>query len=284
MDSLEDYECYDHLLFEPMENLGWKVEQVSWRNQQVDWNDYDVVVIRSPWDYHKDPENFFDTLQTIENSSALLENNLSLVEWNSNKRYMFDLKNSGVDIVPTLLKEGFHDRDWNSYFEYFSTDEIIIKPTVGASAVDTFRIKRNDGKNDQSKLKSLFTDRAFLVQPFIPSVITEGEFSLFYFGDIYSHTILKTPKTNDFRVQEEHGGRLLLVEPEQKLRTVGDQILNLIEPDPLYTRIDLVRTANDQFQLMELELIEPSLYFNMDPESPDRFAAVFDRWTQKKLE
>ncbi|NBC04310.1 MAG: hypothetical protein GVY20_11465 [Bacteroidetes bacterium] len=283
MDSLEDFVCYDQLLFEPMERLGWKAEQVSWRNQQVDWNDFDVVVIRSPWDYHEDPENFFHTLERIENSSALLENNLSLVEWNSNKRYLFDLQNGGVDIVPTLLKESYDGREWDSYFEHFSTDEIIIKPTVGASAVDTFRIKRKNRNNYQSKLKSLFNDRAFLVQPFIPSVITEGEFSLFYFGDTYSHTILKTPKSNDFRVQEEHGGRLLLVEPEEKLLSAGDQILNLIEPDPLYTRIDLVRTENNQFLLMELELIEPSLYFNMDPESPDRFATVFDRWTQKKL-
>ena len=106
----------------------------------------------------------------------------------------------------------------------------------------------------------------------------EGEFSLFYFGDTYSHTILKTPKQDDFRVQEEHGGRLKKVEPEKALQKIGKEILDQLEPQPLYTRIDFVRTAEDGFALMELELIEPSLYFNMDPESPERFANVFDDW------
>lgn len=283
MNSLEDFECYDQLLFEPLKRIGWKAEQVSWRNEQVDWNAFDVVVIRSPWDYHEDPDTFFQTLRKIDRSSALLENSLSLVEWNSNKRYLFDLQNQGVDIVPTLWKESFDARDWDSFFKHFSADEIIIKPAVGASAVDTFRIQQEDGNGYLPKLKSLFSKRPFLIQPFIPSVVTEGEFSLFYFGDTYSHTILKTPKTNDFGVQEEHGGRLLLVEPEEELLALGDKILDLINPEPLYTRIDLVRSGQNNFLLMELELIEPSLYFNMDPKSPERFASVFDRWTKERL-
>lgn len=283
MDSLENFECYDHLLFEPLERLGWKAEQVSWRNKDVDWNGYDVVIIRSPWDYHEDPDSFFRTLREIDRSSALLENNLSIVEWNSNKRYLLDLQNSGVNIVPTLWKESFKSGDLDSFFNHFSANEIIIKPVVGANAYDTFRIQQKERDNYLPKLTSLFSERPFLVQPFIPRVVTEGEFSLFYFGNTYSHTILKTPKPDDFRVQEEHGGRLLLVKPEEEMLNIGDQILELITPEPLYSRIDLVRSGQNSFLLMELELIEPSLYFNMDPESPERFAAVFDRWVQQKL-
>lgn len=283
MDSLEDFECYDQLLFMPLERLGWKAEQVSWRNKQVDWNQFDAVVIRSPWDYHEDPDNFFQTLRTIDRSSALLENSLSLVEWNSNKRYLSDLQNSEVDIVPTLWKETFESREWNSFFNHFSSNEIIIKPAVGANSVDTFRLNKNEGEKFFPKLTSRFTNRPFLVQPFIPSVVTEGEYSLFYFGNTYSHAILKTPKRDDFRVQEEHGGHLMLVKAEEKMLAIGDQILELIDPEPLYTRIDLVRNGQNNFLLMELELIEPSLYFNMDPESSERFATVFDRWMKQKL-
>lgn len=110
-------------------------------------------------------------------------------------------------------------------------------------------------------------------------IIKEGEFSLFFFGETYSHTILKTPKPSDFRVQEEHGGRLKLVKnPEENLMNSARKLLEKIDPLPLYSRMDYVRTNNHLFALMEIELIEPSLYFNMDPFSPKRFASVLDDW------
>lgn len=278
MDSLDGYECYDHLLFEPMANLGWSTEEISWRNEQVDWDQFDVVLIRSPWDYQQDPQRFFQVLKEIDRSSAMLENNLELVQWNINKTYLRDLQEQGIEIVPSLWKDRFDRGDWESFFTELSADEIIIKPAISAGAEDTFWMTETDRAEYMEQLTGIFSRRPFIVQPFMPSVVSEGEFSLFYFGDTYSHTILKTPKKNDFRVQEEFGGRLQKIEPNKQLLSTGEQILELIEPDPLYTRIDLVRTSNNTFALMELELIEPSLYFNMDPESPKRFAAVFDQW------
>lgn len=280
MDSLDGYECYDHLLLEPLADRGWSAEEVSWRNGQVDWNRFDVVLIRSPWDYQQDPQKFFQVLQEIDRSSAILENNLELVEWNIDKTYLRDLQQKGIEIVPSLWKDRFNRGDWKSFFTGLSADEIIIKPTISAGAEDTFRLTKSDSEEYAGRLSDIFSRRPFIVQPFMPSVVSEGEFSLFYFGDTYSHTILKTPKKNDFRVQEEYGGQLQKIEAGEQLLATGRQILELIEPDPLYTRIDLIRTSNNTFALMELELIEPSLYFNMDPASPHRFAAVFDRWMQ----
>ncbi|HKK45532.1 MAG TPA: hypothetical protein VJ964_08425, partial [Balneolaceae bacterium] len=90
-------------------------------------------------------------------------------------------------------------------------------------------------------------------------------------------------KKDDFRVQEEHGGILKKVTPEKKLRSSARELHTKITPEPLYSRMDYVRTAENTFALMELELIEPSLYFNMDPESPERFAKVFDHWMEARL-
>lgn len=278
MDSLDGYECYDHLLLEPLADRGWSAEEVSWRNEQVDWNRYDAVLIRSPWDYQQDPQKFFQVLRKIDRSSAALENTLELVEWNIDKTYLRDLQQKGIEIVPSLWKDHFDRRDWKSFFNGLSAEEIIIKPTISAGAEDTFRLTKSERDKYAGRLTDIFSRRAFMVQPFMPSVTGEGEFSLFYFGDTYSHAILKTPKKNDFRVQEEFGGRLQKIEPGEQLLATGRQILELIAPDPLYTRIDLVRTSNNTFALMELELIEPSLYFNMDPASARRFSAVFDQW------
>ena len=281
MDSLENFDCYDHLLVEPLAKRGWAVEEISWRKEEVDWNSFEAVIIRSPWDYQKDPEAFFEVLQEIDRSSAMLQNNLKTVEWNIDKTYLRDLEESGTEIVPSIWEQTFSKERYNQFFDELEAKEIIIKPTISAGADDTFRIQRTERDRYADKLAALFDQRPFIVQPFMPYIIEEGEFSLFYFGDTYSHTILKTPKQDDFRVQEEHGGRLKKVEPGKTLQTIGQQVLNQLDPQPLYTRVDFVRTEQNSFALMELELIEPSLYFNMDPESPERFATVFDNWMQE---
>lgn len=277
MDSLEDFECYDALLIEPFNSIGWQVDTVSWRNERVDWGAYDVVIIRSCWDYQQAPGQFLQVLHNIDKSSAFLVNELNLVKWNINKKYLKDLKSQGIKIIPTLWPDEFSTDAVASYFSHFNTDKIILKPTVGAGADDTFCVSKTDIDEYTSRLKNVFKEQAFLVQPFIENVLDEGEYSLFYFGDDYSHTILKTPKTGDFRVQEEHGGRLQTVKADVRLRQNAQKVLRALPGDPLYARIDFLRNK-EEVLLIEVELIEPSLYFNMDADSAGRFTQAFDKW------
>lgn len=277
MDSLEGFSCYDHLLYDPLNKLGWKAQQVSWKSNDIDWNEYDSVIVRSTWDYQDDPEKFSKVLEQINESMAVLLNDIKVMKWNMNKNYLFDLAKKGVSIPPTLLLNEYNYNETLKSFNEFQCDEIVIKPLISASAFNTFRIQKNNLNDYNNNLQSTFRKRSFLIQPFLKSIIAEGEYSLFYFGGKYSHTILKTPKINDFRVQEEHGGILKLVEPEKQMKSAAENILKFI-PKLLYARVDLARTENDNFVLMELELIEPSLYFNMAPESAVFFAHVFDEW------
>lgn len=282
MDSLEGYVSYDHMLYKPLKEYGWNAEPVSWREPGRDWNSYDAVVIRSPWDYQNDPGQFMDVLEIINASSAHLENSIELVRWNISKTYLRDLENRGVEIVPSLWPDSFRPEYFEGYYNTLNTDELVIKPVISAGADNTFRLKKEEHNGHIRDLAKTFNSRPFLVQPFMSRIVDEGEFSVFFFGNTYSHTILKTPKTDDFRVQEEHGGRLAKVEPEADLMEVSRRTLAAIQPDPLYARLDYVRTGSDRFALMELELIEPSLYFNMDPQSPKRFARVFDTWMRSR--
>jgi hypothetical protein len=121
-----------------------------------------------------------------------------------------------------------------------------------------------------------------MVQPFMRGITDEGEFSLFYIDSRYSHTILKTPKPEDFRVQEEHGGIIQAVEPSAGLLAAGQEILKCISTPLLYARVDFVRTEKDEFALMELELIEPSLYLRKADNAPRLFAEAIDRWLQQE--
>ncbi|XPF92970.1 ATP-grasp domain-containing protein [Colwellia sp. RE-S-Sl-9] len=277
MDCLDDFEVYDHLIDEPLQKLGWQTHTISWKAENVDWNKYDAVVIRSPWDYQDHADAFLKVLSNIEASSAHLENSLSIIEWNIDKIYLKALEEIRINIVPTLWENEISVASVNRFFNYFNTDQLVIKPRISANADNTFWLTKNNIENHLAELTAIFKNESFMVQPFMESVIKEGEFSLFYFNGTLSHTILKTPKNNDFRVQEEHGGRLTTVEPEAELLTQAENTLAAIAKIhnmPLYARLDYVRDQTS-FALMEAELIEPSLYFNMDPESPTRFAQAF---------
>lgn len=296
MDNLSDFECYDYLLDEPLAKLGWKTQTVSWRSQGVDWQKYEAVIIRSPWDYQDDANAFLSALQTIEFSGTRLQNSLLTVRWNIDKIYLKSLAEQSVSIVPTLWQKHFKGEDVAGFFEFFNCQQLVIKPRISANADNTFWLKKETAAQYDNQLSAVFSNSEYMVQPFIESVTEEGEFSLFYFNGEYSHAILKTPKQDDFRVQEEHGGLLQSITPEQALFEQAEATLtaitNLTGEMPLYARLDFVRlnktvrlderceVSNDEFALMEAELIEPSLYFNMDSQAAQRFTEAFDKRMQ----
>ncbi len=223
----------------------------------------------------KDKEAFLKVLEEIEASKTRLDNGLDIVKWNIEKTYLKEMEEKGVPCIPTLWRDRFDVED--NFFKALGVDEIVIKPILSAGAQDTFRIKADGFKEVVPSLQKIFSDRAFMVQPFLKEIIDPGEFSLFYFGGEFSHVIQKKPMENDYRVQEEHGGILTKVEPEPEMLTAAEKALQVIGKTLLYARVDLI-FYQGQYRLMELELIEPSLYFDMDETAAPRFAEVFDRW------
>lgn len=282
MDNLSDFECYDNLLDEPLAAYGWQAQLVSWRDKSIQWQTFDAVIIRSPWDYQDDAESFMAVLEQIELSSAVLQNSLSTVAWNIDKYYLHALSLKNTNIVPTLWQSNFDAAELDSYFSHFNCQQLVIKPRISANADNTFWLKKESATQSVEQLTLIFGQADFMVQPFIEGIVTEGEFSLFYFDGNYSHAILKTPKQDDFRVQEEHGGCLKTIDPEEPLLIQAKNTLSAICDEvgemPLYARLDFVRvtSGNDSFALMEAELIEPSLYFNMDNQAAQRFADAFN--------
>ena len=274
-DNLEKFFTYDKLLIEPMKNLGWIAEEVSWRNENVNWSDYASVIVRSTWDYQNDSEKFIGVLEKI-NCVSHLENDLDLMKWNMNKNYLFDLEENGVRIVDTIWERKFNRNLAHEYFNKLDTDEIIIKPNISANADNTFRLTREKLDKNLGQLEKIFTAREFMVQPFLNSIIEEGEYSLFFFNGKFSHSVLKKPKENDFRVQEEHGGDIQPFKVSSKLILIAENIIKKLSTIPLYGRVDLVRTKENEFALIELELIEPSLYLNKDDQSPAKFVKAFE--------
>ena len=272
-DDLTDYVTDDVLAEAPLAELGWAVEHVPWR-QSGGWERYEAVVIRSTWDYHKHPEEFLAVLEEIDRSGSRLANPLELVRWNARKTYLRDLEARGLPVVPTVW-----DR---SRFDELDADEIVIKPVVSASAFHTYRLRRGDRWS--AEMEAAFAGREIMAQPFLRSIVEEGEFSLFYFGSELSHVVLKSPKEEDFRVQEEHGGLIRKVEPPPPLVELGQEIVASLPVPLLYARVDLARLDSGGYALMELELIEPSLYFRTDAGAPERFARALDERMRRGAE
>lgn len=276
MDGMGDYVTDCHLSIAPLAGFGWNVEMVAWRSA-VDWNDFDAVYICTPWDYPDYMRQFLDVLERIESSRALLVNDLSLVHWTLEKTYLRDVEQRGHAIVPSRWYDGFESASPADFFSTHQTNKVVIKPTVGANAKDTFILSSPIDDDLLCLLRQTFQGRKFLVQPFVEAIQTEGEYSLFFFDNEYSHAIQKVPKTGDFRVQEEHGADIMAVSPPDKLLETAEALFSSIQPRPTYGRGDWVRGQDGRYLLMELELIEPSLYLRTDGGAATRFARAFDQ-------
>jgi glutathione synthase/RimK-type ligase-like ATP-grasp enzyme len=273
LDDSTGFVIDDALAYAPLAALGWRVEAVSWRKPSPDWGGYDAVVIRSTWDYIADPDAFLIVLDEIERSGAPLFNPLELVRWNIRKTYLRDLAQRNVPVVPTIWRRRFAPAELPALFEQIGTDEVVLKPVVGLNAHGVFRVNAGNARQSSAELRAYYAECEVIAQPFLSHVVSEGEFSLSYFNGKLSHAILKTPKADDFRVQEEHGGAIRGVEAESALHEAGDMVLGALDSVPLYARADFVRANGGHgFWLMELELIEPSLYLRMDAGAPERFA------------
>ena len=188
MNDLTGYVSDDELPITHLNDVGWTVEMVSWR-KDYNWSQFDVVVIRSTWDYQNDPDTFFAVLESIDRSNTRLENSLELVRWNMQKTYLRDIALKGTSIVPTLWQEKAVDtKKLGSFFDQLDTEEIIIKPIIGASAGHAFRLHQSQSNAKLPVLEKIFGRRAYMVQPFMPNIIEEGEFSLIYFEGVLSTT------------------------------------------------------------------------------------------------
>lgn len=273
-DNLEGFFVYDRMLTAPLKELDWEATEVSWREKNHNWDQYAVVVVRSTWDYQAHCDAFLDCLRTIEQSSAILCNPLTLIEWNISKRYLKDLEEKGIPIIPTLWVEQLQAQHFEQAFGNFNTKEIVIKPYISANSDFTYRLTASSAKAQSAQIIKEYESRSAMLQPFLNSITSEGEYSLFYFDSQYSHAICKRPAKGDFRVQEEHGGQLSSIEPTAKMLSLAEKTIAALPEEALYARVDIV-SLDKQLMIIEVELIEPSLYFNMDESSPALFAQIF---------
>lgn len=260
----------DRLLLAPLAQRGVQTEPAIWDDAAVDWSSYDAIVLRSTWDYHLKTEMFLHWIKALAATRARLWNPATVICWNANKVYLRDLDAKGIAIVPTIwpdaseratLRERLQELDWK---------KAVLKPRISATAYRTELITPENANSAQNLFEELLAGPGAMVQRFMDSIIHEGEWSLMFFDGVFSHAILKTPASGDFRAQSDFGGSDRLTDPPPHVLKSATNILQTIEPT-LYARVDGV-VEDNRFHLMELELIEPALFLSSHPAAPARFA------------
>lgn len=247
----------DRNLVDCLNKNNIKAEILIWDKDQVP-ND-SKVLIRTVWDYALKKKEFLSLLSRL--NPGQLINPVETVKWNMDKSYLVELKNKGASVVDTEVQYSFSPKDLEDY-----SYPIVVKPLVGASGYNTFLLK-----SYEEDTLSVLKGSDVLIQPFIESIQTIGEYSYIYFAGKFSHAVLKKAKSGEFRVQDDHGGTVEKYQPNATELEEVDNILKHVDHNWTYARVDVVQN-NQALELMELELIEPELFFRFSTNGENRLA------------
>ena len=254
----------DKLVIEALEARGLKVNRVDWAGPDYDWNLTNNALFRSTWDYFDRINEFTKWIDLLSDKVNFI-NPVDLLLWNLDKHYLQELAVKGINITETLFIEPGAKTSLKEVFQRAAWPDAILKPAVSGSARHTYRLSEFNIDAYEDIFQNLIASETMLLQPFQKSVQQQGEVSLMYFDGQYSHGVLKVAKPGDFRVQSEFGGTVnnyLATTDEIKL---GEKAIKACKVIPSYARVDIIMDNSGHPSILELELIEPELWFRLYP-------------------
>jgi glutathione synthase/RimK-type ligase-like ATP-grasp enzyme len=266
----------DRLVANELRQRGVTVTAAIWDAVDIDWSRFDAVVIRSAWDYHLKAKQYAQWLERLSAAGVRVWNPPHAIRWNTNKRYLADLADRGVPVVPTSYQPAAKDVLLRGVLMRCGWDEVVIKPAISACAVGTWRTSLAAVDTDQEKFAGQLLRQDLLVQPYVPAITTRGEWSFIFFDGQYSHAALKRPANDDFRVQREFGGTSERADPAPSLVRQARSMVAVVEHELLYARVDAIEHEG-QLMLMEMEINEPFLFLGLTTSAAPRFAEAILR-------
>ena len=249
----------------PLRNAGADVEPVPWTEFR-DFGRYDLILPLIAWGYHERYAEWLTLLDRLDRARARIANPAEVLRWNGDKAYLAELGEKGIATVPTLAFASLSEPALAHAREQFGCADLVVKPAVSASAYGTFRLGPGDRLPEQVR------GWRMLVQPWLERILDAGEYSLMFFDGRFSHAVSKVPKSGEFRVQPEYGGIIAPCVPPDGSVELGQAALAAAPSPTTYARIDIVVGNDGEFQIIELELIEPALFLDHAPEAGKAFA------------
>lgn len=262
----------DQPLADALSARGVEVLPIPW----TEIDPYSVVgappiVLRSTWDYHRIPTMFRAWLDALADSGRTIWNDAAVAAGNVDKIYLKGLESAGIAVPKTRWLDRIDDGSLDRMLDEEQWSRAVLKPRIAATAYGTFLLEpgRTLAHDELAPARS----SGALLQEFVPEIVERGEISVVYIDGVFSHAVAKHAKPGDFRVQKDFGGRVQRWALTPDMAAFADNVMSLVPKSCLYARVDVVESSRGPL-LMELELIEPELYFLIVPEAADRMAQL----------
>jgi len=260
----------DQPLADELTALGVDVVPIPWT--EIDpyaLIDAPPILLRSTWDYHRVPTLFASWLDALADAGRLTMNPPRVARDNIDKIYLQALEAAGVAIPRTRWLDRIDNAAIDRAMKEEGWDTAVLKPRVAATAYGTFLVSKDSTLSDEELAPA--NASGALLQEIVPEIVLDGETSIVYAGGAFSHAVVRRAKDGDFRVQQDFGGNVEAVSPSPSLLSFAASVMTRVPDSCLYARVDVVESGRGPL-LMELELIEPELYFLHAPEGAHRMA------------
>jgi glutathione synthase/RimK-type ligase-like ATP-grasp enzyme len=244
---------------------------VIWSDKTINWNDFDYLIFRNTWDYFEKETEFNLWLDQIEKLGIKTLNAIEIIKQNKHKFYLREMEKKGISILPTI----FIDKNTSLNLAEIIPKhwgKAVIKPAFSAGSYLTTVFDVSDIEKTNDEYTKIAQEKELLLQEFIPEIQTLGETSFIFFNKKFSHAVNKKPIDGDFRVQSQFGGKYTLIQPSQELIDKAQKVVNTFHDKLLYARVDGI-VIDTELHLMEIECIEPDLYFDISEDALKRFVA-----------
>lgn len=265
-DNVKNILTEDGLVVDALKAQGFKVTRKSWSDPDFDWASTKAVLFRTTWDYF---ERFKEWKSWLASTSELTEmiNPYSIINWNMDKHYLRDLNDRGINIPATRYIESGEETSLEDLYAKTGWKDCILKPCVSGASRHTYRLNPENLKAHEEVFQTLIAKEAMMLQPFQQDIVERGEVSLMVMGGEFTHAVLKVAKPGDFRVQDDFGGTYDLYNPSKEEIAFAEKAVSACNPQPTYARVDIIKDNHGQLALIELELIEPELWFRLNPKA-----------------
>lgn len=266
----------DGLVQRALEERGWRVGRFDWARPDFDWSVTRTALFRTTWDYFHRFAEFSAWLERAGAQTTLI-NPQALIRWNMDKHYLRDLEQRGVRTIPTVYIEQGESAGLRDLHRQTGWSETILKPAVSGAARHTYRLDPSNLEAHETIFRELTAVEAMMLQPFQQQIVERGEVAMVVVDGVFSHAVLKVAKKGDFRVQDDFGGAIYSYTPSAEEIAFAEEAVAACEPAPLYARVDLVTDNEGRLAVVELELIEPELWFRQHPPAAMALAEAIER-------
>lgn len=265
----------DELVINALKEKNLSVVKKDWNDSIFDWETTRSILFRSTWDYFDKFELFKKWFNKTKNK-CLMINSTETIEWNIDKHYLLDLHEHQIPIPNSEFIKRGSSIDLSLLMQKKNWNEIVVKPTISGAAKNTYRLKEEEIIQFGPTWEKLIYKEDFIVQEFQNNVITEGEVAMIVIGGKFTHAVLKKAKEGDFRVQDDFGGSIAIYNPSEEMVKLAEKCTRILTPIPSYARVDIIWDNLRELAVSELELIEPELWFRLNPNAAQKLAQHVD--------